>query len=692
MINSKSILGAILGSLIVGGCSGVSETMDAKQGLVIQDSYLNFDDMPPQDMKAEEQNVLAAESSDKQRNAKLMRLEAISEYGVNVNKAKLPRELFDRKKLFNLAAESMPLRDFIHYSLGDLLGVNYVLDKSFESEDGENIEKISLRFSDSLNAIELFDFVGELLAKRGIQLDFDSDVFFVYRPSSNEGESNVVIGIGASKESVPKTAQRILQVVPLQFGIKSSTERTLKTLLKLKITPDFAQSALFLEGQRSEIIQALELVSLLDTPAMRGKNIGIIKLEYVAAEVFGKEVSKLLKNEGIEIGLGDPMDKNLSIVPLAQLNAVAVFATDTILFDRVMYWANLIDAPSQELSEQFFVYRPLYSSASDLGTTIEDLLSVKQGMLEGDSTAGRTTGNAPSKRRSTAVANDKIAVVVDAKSNSLIFYTEPTEYEAILPLMRSIDVPPRQVMLDIIIAEVSLKDEFKYGVEWALQRGEVSVTTQGAFGATSIGGVGFSVLGSEGPLDASFLSTNSLVKVLSNPSIMVRDGVTASIDVGSDVSVIGQTTSDPISGERQTTTSEYRQTGVSVSVTPSINSMGTVVMQIDQSISNSVPGSAGSGGNPDIFKRSISTEVVAESSQMVVLGGLISESLSTGVTGVPGLSKIPLLGGIFKSDSDNSDRTELVMLITPRVMNELSEWDRIRRAFGDRLQYLRTDD
>ena len=112
-------------------------------------------------------------------------------------------------------------------------------------------------------------------------------------------------------------------MVPLQFGRKSITEMTLKTLLKLKITPDFAQSALFLEGQRSEIIQALELVSLLDTPAMRCKNIGIIKLEYVAAEVFGKEVSKLLKNEGIEIGLGDPMDKNLSIVPLAQLNAVA---------------------------------------------------------------------------------------------------------------------------------------------------------------------------------------------------------------------------------------------------------------------------------------------------------------------------------------------------------------------------------
>jgi general secretion pathway protein D len=111
-------------------------------------------------------------------------------------------------------------------------------------------------------------------------------------------------------------------------------------------------------------------------------------------------------------------------------------------------------------------------------------------------------------------------------------------------------------------------------------------------------------------------------------------------------------------------------------------------MKIDQTISNTVPGSAGAGGNPDIFKRSISTEVVAESSQMVVLGGLISENFSTGLAGVPGLSKIPFLGGLFKSDSNNSDRTELVMLITPRVLSELSEWDLIRQAFGERLKYL----
>ncbi len=692
MNNIREVLGVAIISMVTAGCSGTPDKPDLDKRLMIENSYLDYGDKSPPEMVISGPQSSVSVYEEETDAGRLISLEPISGYKIGSKGSDLPRDAFKSDAIFKLSAESMPLLDFIHYTLGDLLSVNYVLDSTFEKEAPRNTESISLRFSDPLNARELFDFVSEILSKRGIQLDYDNSIFFVYRPSNDGTDSKAVIGIGATNESVPKTSQKILQVVPLQFGIKTSTERTLKTLLNLKITPDFAQSALFLEGQRSEIIQALELVALLDTPAMRGKNIGVIKLDHLASEVFGREVATLLKNEGIEIGLSDPMGKSLSLVPLAHLNAIAVFATDAVLFDRVMYWANLIDIPSEQLSEQFFVYSPLYSSAADLGLIIRELISARQGVAEGGVVGGRTTGNAPSQARSSASASDKIAVVVDPKSNSIIFYTEASEYEAILPLMRSIDVPPRQVMLDIMIAEVSLKDEFKYGVEWALQRGEVSVTTQGAFGASTVGGIGFSVLGAEGPLDASFLAVNSLVKVLSNPSIMVRDGVTARIDVGSDVSVVGETTSDPISGQRQTSTSVYRQTGVSVNVKPSINSMGTVVMQIDQTISNSVPGSTGAGGNPDIFQRSISTEVVAKSSQMVILGGLISESYSGGESGVPGLSKIPLVGGLFKSNSSNSDRTELVMLITPRVMEQLSEWDRIREAFNERLRYLDAND
>ena len=159
--------------------------------------------------------------------------------------------------------------------------------------------------------------------------------------------------------------------------------------------------------------------------------------------------------------------------------------------------------------------------------------------------------------------------------------------------------------------------------------------------------------------------------------------------MGSDVSVVGATTQDPISGERQTTTSVYKKTGVDVSVKPTINAEGIVTMTITQNISNSVPGSAGSGGNPDIFSRALTTEVVASSGQTVILGGLVSEDESTGENGVPLFSKIPLLGGLFKSDSNSLTRTELIMLITPIVIEDIGQWDKVSQEFEDKLEYLK---
>ena len=248
---------------------------------------------------------------------------------------------------------------------------------------------------------------------------------------------------------------------------------------------------------------------------------------------------------------------------------------------------------------------------------------------------------------------------------------------------------PKQVMLDITIAEVSLKDEFKYGVEWALNRKEVSVTTRGAFGVSDIGGMGLLIDSNDGPVVANYLSTNQLVKVISNPTLMVRDGVQATIRIGSNISVVGQTTQDPISGERQTTTAQYRQTGVNVSVLPTINASGIVVMEIAQDISNSIPGTSGSGGNPDIFERSITTEVLAKSGQTVMLGGLISENDSQGKVGAPYVTKIPILGNLFKSDIKSADRTELIMLVTPKIIEELTQWEPIMEEFRKRLKGFR---
>jgi general secretion pathway protein D len=476
-----------------------------------------------------------------------------------------------------------------------------------------------------------------------------------------------------------------MQVIPIKFGIKGALERTIRSLSGAKIVPDFEQSAIFATGSRSQILKTIELINLLDTPATRGRYLGLVQLTYMLPDQFVKEVKVLLGNEGISAAVRDAKGANLVLVPLEQLGATVVFSTNEAFLDRVRYWASVLDAPLVGDSKQYFIYKPKYSRAKDISESIGKLIGSSS---SASVASGGESGQAPDAARRSAGVVDGVDMVIDERANALIFYSSGIDYRALLPLVKRLDVMPKQVMLDIVIAEVSLKDEFRYGVEWAMQQSEVILTTQGAFGATSLGGMGLLIEGALGPLQANFLGTNSLVKVLSNPSLMVRDGTKASISIGSEISVVGQTTQDPINGDRQTTSSEYRSTGVDVSVDVAINATGIVVLTIAQSISNTVPGSAGAGGNPDIFTRDVKTEVLARSGQTVMLGGLISESSSVGGSGTPILSKIPLLGGLFKAESKGSDRTELVMLVTPKVVEDLSGWEELMQGFSNSLNYL----
>ena len=693
----KGITLKLIGSLIsvaallLSGCSATnSHVTGAASALEVFDvsgSYLEQDQVePPATPPGARDTSGGVESSDAGP-IKLI-LEPIDWQGGKSLSRTLPLDMFSTKTQLSVSAEKMSLRDFIHYAFGELLRVNYVVDKTLEGGDDIAEDTLTLSIANSISSRDLFKLVRELLLKRDVQIKYGSGTFFIHRLTQSDGRSSLMMGVGRGLSDIPETAGKILQVVPLHFGIKVSVERTLRSLITAKITPDFAQSALYIEGSREEVVRAIEIIDMLDIPAMRGRYIGFVNLDFVDPTVFADQVMTLLENEGIDAAVGRPKDKNLVLVPLPQFGALAVFAANEFLLERVRYWATLVDVPGEGPSKRYFLYSPRYASAKDLDNSISALLGLSsRNDNAGVSDAGGSTGNAPSAARNNSSIGD-VSLVVDETANMLVFYTSGSSYKALLPLLDKLDVMPKQVMLDILIAEVSLKDEFKHGVEWAIKQGETTLTTQGAFGASSVGGLGILIDGNKGPVTANFLATNSLENVLSRPTIMVRDGTTASINVGSQISVVGQTTQDPINGDRQTTSSVYRNTGVDVTVTPTVNASGIVVMEVSQNISNSVPGALGSGGNPDIFRRLIKTEVLANSGQTVMLGGLISENRSVGGSGAPGLSTIPLLGNLFKSRSNTKDRTELVMLITPRILENPSGWAPVMDEFQQGLMYM----
>lgn len=682
---STKVIGLLITSASLFGCASNDVANDSSQNqqtFTVSNSYLEG----KQARAAQNTTVSGAEIATESNKSTMQPLQVLPNTTNNKMQSNVISAAFSDKPSLTVAVEEMPVVDFLHYAFGELLDVNYVIEETVSKSN----KHVTLNIGQAISQRRLVELTTELLIKNDLQLSVNNGLYFIHQiEQGNKGK--VIIALGGGVSDVPQTAQEILQVVPLKYGIRISVERTLRQLVGVEITPDFEQSALYLKGKRENIIRALDLINLLDVPANRGSHIGLINLTYLTGKEFTAEAKKLLENEGIPVSIDTPDRKNVVMVPIAQIGAVAVFSTDELMLQRVRYWAQLIDKPSKGNTKRYFVYHPQFARAADIGASLTPLIGglTSQPLSPKSNNAANknSTGSAPSAKRSVGASNDQLSMVVDERANSIIFHASGSAYQSLQPLIKQLDILPRQVMLDISIAEVSLKDEFKHGVEFAFNQGDVKLTTQGAFGVGKIGGFGAVLTGTSGSINANFLQTNQLIKVLSNPTLLVRDGVTANIKVGTKISVAGAATTDPNNGV--TVSSEYRETGVNVTVTPTINAQGIVIMEIDQAISNQVPDSSGAGGNPDIFDRSLKTEVVAQSGQTIILGGLISEDGTKSNQKTPWMADIPILGYLFKSKGDSQNRTELIMLITPRVVDTTEQWTEVTDSFKQELNFLK---
>jgi general secretion pathway protein D len=611
-------------------------------------------------------------------------LASLSRRGAVVNNTDQLSRKFSNTEKAKFAANNMPVVEFVHYAFGEILGANYVIGNDLKVDQTQ----LTLNVQSPLSKRELFTLIAKTLQRYQVNIDFDSDVFFVNKATLSKAKA--VIGIGSVASSVPNSSNQILQVIPIKYGIKISVERTLNQLIEAKVTPDFEQGALFVLGDRANVLRAIELVNLLDVPANRSKNIGLLSLKYISTQEFLDKTVILMNNEGLPIGVNQESNKNILLVPIEHIGSVAVFATSEELLNRVRYWASVMDKPSRGENQQFFVYNPTYARASDLGASIAGLLALGSGVQSIQTNENSTGSNADELASqqspiAQAVNGRDISFVVDERSNSIIFSTSGSKYQTLLPLLEKLDVLPKQVLLEIVIAEVTLEGTFQYGVEFAI-RNSSDVTISNL--SESVGPGLF--LGS-GSVDtnqilSAFSQSSSFVNTLSNPSILVRDGVSASINVGSDIPTVGGTVTDGLNGVTQNIV--YRQTGVNATVTPTVNAQGVVIMNIDLQISNEVIVDGESPDTPAIFERALTTEVVVQSGQTVLLGGLISENDTNGENKVPLLGDIPLLGKLFKSQNQQKEKTELVLVVTPKVIERNDEWEKLLKDFQNGLENI----
>ena len=289
-----------------------------------------------------------------------------------------------------------------------------------------------------------------------------------------------------------------------------------------------------------------------------------------------------------------------------------------------------------------------------------------------------------------AESSDDIKIIADQDNNAILVLASQEDYRAIEAAIRKLDIAPRQVLIEATIAEVSLSNTLDYGVRWFLENGNGQIGFNAPVPATAAGeGLAFAFFNEASDVKAFFdiLATESSVKFLSTPQVMVLDNQTASIRVGDQIPVTTRSSQSTTNPDAPIVTEvQFRDTGTLLTVTPRINKGGQVTLEISQEVS--LPGTepaVGGGGNVSIAQRTINSSVIVQNGQTVVLGGLILETTTDGVTGVPGLMKIPVLGKLFSSTSQDVFRTELIITIRPRVVENVREMQQITEELRMRM-------
>ena len=516
-----------------------------------------------------------------------------------------------------------------------------------------------------------------------------------FAPSQEVATRDVPLLVsGRALPEVPASHRTIFQLVPLHVVNGPQVRGWLKQAFDpkdLEILEDPDRSALILRGDADTLARALAMIEVLDQPLLRGRHGLIVEPVFMSAGELAQALSAVLRAEGYRTSIG-PGIGTVILIALESVNKVIVFAADPEILDHAAQWARTLDTRQKEaIEEAVFTYEVRNTQAEELMETLNQMLGAGavaapppapepgaegEGAVQGMGTLG---GAQPAAGR----------LVVDKNRNLLLFRGSGKEWAELREVIEQLDRSVPSVLIEVLVAEVTLSDEEKTGFEFlvngALGSRGLTVGTLNTLGVGA-GGLSFT-LDSAGQTRAmlNFFRKDDRVVIRSRPRLLVKSGETASIDVGNEIPVITQRSDSNTAVEGSTNVLQevtYRKTGVQLEIKPLVQANGLVDLRISQQLSEARPGAATSiTGSPTILNRQISTSLTLKDGGSLLMGGLISGNQSAGVTGVPLLSDLPMLGRFFRADSLQEDRTELLVMVTPYVVADHEEgWELTRQV------------
>ncbi|MCB1865734.1 MAG: type II secretion system secretin GspD [Chromatiales bacterium] len=622
--------------------------------------------------------------------------------------------------------QNTDVREVVQSVLGDILQENFVIDPGV-------VGAVSITTGRPIARNDLLTVFEDLLRFYGVALVADGKLYKVVMLDKAVA-GNLRPQAGANLSAIGYS----VRVVPLAFISATEMEKLLKPFAPPSgiLSVDPARNLLMLAGTARDLARMQETIDVFDVNWLAGMSVGIFPVRFADPQTLVGELDKVLG-----AGSESPVSGLFQFLPIERLESVLVITPQPAYLEQARIWIDRLDSGAGEVlgEQRLYVYQVQNSEAAHLADLLQDVFEVSGGSSSSSTPAARTAPNrqqtsvsstskdkkdekkndkTTQNRRTTrasadgdktgAIDREQVRVIADEDNNVLLILASPRDYRIIEETLKRLDVPRRQVLIEATIAEVSLTGNLEYGVQWYFKNsgikafgdaytgtgavsGNVDSLSIGQTGAAIANGFSYALTDAGGVVSAFLqaLARDSKVRILQAPHLMVLDNESGNIRVGNQQPVFTSTTQNldqtgGVTNNIVTNQIQFKDTGISLDVTPRINAGGLITMELTQEVTD-VGQIDTATGQRSFLQRTIESVIAVQSGQTIVLGGLIQDNQTRGKSGVPLLYRLPVIGNLFGSTNDSLSRTELIVLITPRIIRDSDEANKVTEEMRQRL-------
>jgi len=572
--------------------------------------------------------------------------------------------------------EGVLLPAFVNTVFGELLNVTFEIDSAVLGRE----QLVTLRTAEPASPDGFYQLVAQVLSNYGISVAYENGVYRVVENSQAQREVPRIIRSRAFS-NIPGDMRPIfyyatidnIRVKTMQVWLELSMRQRVQT-----ITVPLS-NALLLLGNAEDVSAALEVIDILDQPNLAGSRSLKISPAFWSAEKLTHQLIQVLRAEGYSVEQGPDSDAPIKLIPVQALNTIIVFASSQQNLQHVLDWASELDQPGQTIDTTGVYYHQIQN------TNAEEIAEIIGSILGSDSTQ-------PNAVDDQAGITSQKAVTVDTARNAIIFQGSAEEYAQFRSLVEQMDRAPYEVLIEATVAEITLDQGESLGL--ALNFNDAATKVANSSTIESSDGLKINLIRDTGDFTAALnaAADQSRVSILSSPRLIAASGKTATMQVGTQVPIITtqQTAPDGSTGGTSNILQQvqYRDTGVVLTISPIVNSSQRVELTVSQEVSEAQGNDTSDIQSPIILTRSFQTTLSIDDGETVLLAGLISENYSVSDNGVPYLKDVPILGNLFKSSSQSVQKTELIVLLTPYIIDNRDTSRSVRDAFRSQLSSL----